>query len=46
VIGAIEFAEKETIVNLISIYDKSEIETITNKELKDLVADFFKKKKE
>ena|ERR1035437_8605004 len=44
VIGEIEINEKETIVNLISIYDKSEIENISNKELKDLVNQFFKNK--
>ena len=44
VIGEIEIKEKETIVNLISVYDKSEIETISNKELKDLIAQFLKNK--
>jgi mRNA-degrading endonuclease RelE of RelBE toxin-antitoxin system len=44
VIGAIEMTEKEIIVNLISVYDKSVIETISNKELKDLINQFFKNK--
>lgn len=44
IIGELEINEKEIIVNLISVYDKSEIETITNKELKDLVARFNKNK--
>ncbi len=46
VMGAVEYRGKETIVNLIYIYDKSELETISNKELKDLVVEFFNDKKE
>jgi mRNA-degrading endonuclease RelE of RelBE toxin-antitoxin system len=44
IIGEIVINKKETIVNLISVYDKSEIETISNKELKDLIAKFIKNK--
>ena len=36
--------EKETTVHLLSIYDKSEVSTITDKELKDLIANFIKSK--
>ncbi len=45
IVGEIEFNEKETIINLISVYDKSEMENITNKELRDLVAAFYQTKR-
>lgn len=35
-------SDKETIVNLISIYDKSEISTLSEKELKELIKAFKK----
>lgn len=38
VIARFEVSEEETIVNLISIYDKSEMENITDRELKSLIA--------
>lgn len=41
VIGDIEFEGKETTVNLLTIYDKSETGTITDKELKDLIKAFY-----
>jgi mRNA-degrading endonuclease RelE of RelBE toxin-antitoxin system len=44
IIGEVEIKGKETIVNLISVYDKSDIDSISNKELKDLIAQFFKSK--
>jgi mRNA-degrading endonuclease RelE of RelBE toxin-antitoxin system len=37
VIGLVETAEELTIVNLISIYDKSDRETISNSELRELI---------
>lgn len=37
VIGYIETGEKTTIINLISIYDKSDIANITDKELKEII---------
>ncbi len=38
IIGMIETEDDEIIVNLISIYDKSETATISDKELRDLIA--------
>ena len=39
IIGHIETnKEKQIIVNLVTIYDKSDVSTITNKELKELIA--------
>jgi len=38
IIGIIENEGEEIIVNLISIYDKSETESITDKELNDLIS--------
>jgi mRNA-degrading endonuclease RelE of RelBE toxin-antitoxin system len=37
-IGFVERKEGMIVVNLLSIYDKSEIDTISDKELKDLIA--------
>ena len=36
-ISHFEKESKKVVVNLISIYDKSEIDTITDKEIKDLI---------
>lgn len=33
-------SDEETIVNLITIYDKGEVDNITDKELKDLIQNF------
>lgn len=44
-IGLLAHTEEETIVNLLSIYDKSELATITDSELKSLIRDFQGKKK-
>ena len=38
IIGKIEIKEEEIIVYLISIYDKAETATITNKELSELIS--------
>ncbi len=37
IIGFVETAEELTVVNLISIYDKSDKETITSSELRELI---------
>jgi mRNA-degrading endonuclease RelE of RelBE toxin-antitoxin system len=37
IIGVLEFQEEQTIVNLITIYDKTERETITDSELRVLI---------
>lgn len=37
IIGVLEIKEEQTIVNLISIYDKAEKETISDAELRDLI---------
>lgn len=39
-IGEVNFAEEETTVNLITIYDKSDTAAISDKELKDLIKAF------
>ena len=40
-IGVAEFvSDEEIVVNLISIYDKGDVENITDKELKDLIKNF------
>ncbi|MGE0634857.1 MAG: hypothetical protein AB7G44_08875 [Bacteroidia bacterium] len=38
VIGFIEKSEKLTVVNLVTIYDKSQTASISDKELKELIA--------
>ena len=43
IIGIAEINEdNEMVVNLISIYDKSDVENISEKELKDLIKSFKK----
>ncbi len=37
IIGVLEFQEARTVVNLISIYDKAEKETIADSELRELI---------
>lgn len=37
IVGLIEFEENNTVINLISIYDKSDTASISDKELKDLI---------
>jgi len=37
IVGIVETAEKLTIVNLITIYDKAEKQTVTDAELRDLI---------
>ncbi len=37
IIGILEIAEEQTIVNLITIYDKAEKETISDAELRELI---------
>ncbi|HUC82397.1 MAG TPA: hypothetical protein VMR70_15940 [Flavisolibacter sp.] len=41
-IGEIKITDEETTVNLITIYDKAETATISDKELKDLIKAFHK----
>ena len=38
IIGQLNYTEKETTVNLVTIYDKGNIETLTDKELKGLIS--------
>lgn len=46
VIGTTELTSpQETTVNLLSIYDKSEISCISDKELKDLIKSFYDQSK-
>ena len=40
IIGEVHQLDEEIIVNLITIYDKAETATITDKELKDLIKNF------
>ncbi|MCU1289082.1 MAG: hypothetical protein JWN60_1311 [Acidobacteria bacterium] len=42
IVGIVEAAEETIVVNLIAIYDKAERETITNKELRDLIENLTK----
>lgn len=42
VIGMIEQTSQEITINLLSIFDKSEIANISDKELKDLIKRFYK----
>lgn len=37
IVGIVEATEEMTIVNLITIYDKAEKETITDSELRELI---------
>lgn len=37
IIGVLEIKEAQTVVNLITIYDKAEKETITDSELRELI---------
>lgn len=41
-IGKIETGDEEATVNLITIYDKADTGTITDKELKDLIKQFHR----
>jgi mRNA-degrading endonuclease RelE of RelBE toxin-antitoxin system len=41
-IGEVQVTEEETIVNLITIYDKADVANISDKELKDLIKAFYK----
>ena len=41
-IGKIDIDEEKVTVNLITIYDKADAATITDKELKELISAFFK----
>jgi hypothetical protein len=38
-------SENEITVNLLYVYDKSDMETLTDRELKDLIASFFSTRK-
>lgn len=40
-VGDVQFSEDETVVNLITIYDKADTATITDKELKDIIKSFY-----
>ena len=42
--GLVEIKDDNTIVNLITIYDKTDTATITDKELKELIKAFFESK--
>lgn len=42
IIGEVLRHEQETIVNLITIYDKADTGTISDKDLKDVIKDFFR----
>ncbi len=40
-VGEVQISEDETIVNLITIYDKADTATISDKELKDIIRSFI-----
>jgi mRNA-degrading endonuclease RelE of RelBE toxin-antitoxin system len=42
IVGQINKVGDEIVVNLITIYDKADIASISDKELKELIKDFFK----
>ncbi|MDQ6756046.1 MAG: hypothetical protein M3004_03840 [Bacteroidota bacterium] len=41
VIGEVNFKEEDATVNLITIYDKADTATISDKELRDLIKTFY-----
>lgn len=41
IVGEVEQLEDEVVVNLITIYDKTDTASINDKELKQLIKDFF-----
>ena len=41
-IGTVDVRDEDVRVNLITIYDKSDVATITDKELKNLIKTFYK----
>ena len=43
IIGAINIKDESVTVNLITIYDKADTATITDKELKELIKSFYQK---
>jgi mRNA-degrading endonuclease RelE of RelBE toxin-antitoxin system len=44
IVGEVQMIEEEVIVNLITIYDKADTATISDKELKDLIRYFHQEK--
>ena len=43
-VGQFQLVEEEITVSLITIYDKSDVSNITDKELKDLIKSFYNEK--
>jgi bacteriocin-like protein len=43
-IGELQFSDNEITVNLITIYDKADTATISDKELKNIIGSFYQEK--